>query len=146
MKMTVIQDQMPDSITILHLEGTLDSSNSENLVKEAQKLFSAGIYNLLLDLSNLTFISSAGLRAFHQVARLFQNRKQPGGGESWADYRWAAYRGKPHDMDRTAVQHVKLLSPSKEVRKVLDMIGFSSIFEIYTDLDQATASFYPVTA
>jgi hypothetical protein len=36
---------------------------------------------------------------------------------------------------------VKLLSPTKEVREVLDMIGFSSLFEIYTYMPQAVESF-----
>jgi anti-anti-sigma factor len=141
MKMSVTQNQIPTSVTILRLEGSLDSSNNENLVVEARNLFAAGVRDLILDLSKLTFISSAGLRAFHIIAQLFQSTSKAAQGESWDEYRWTVYNGTKPGQSRGIQEHVKLLSPTKEVREVLDLIGFSFIFEIFTDLNQATASF-----
>ncbi|MCQ3954491.1 MAG: anti-sigma factor antagonist, partial [Chloroflexi bacterium] len=38
-------------------------------------------------------------------------------------------------------KHVKLLNPRPEVVKVLEMVGFSSFFEIYDDRQKALDSF-----
>ena len=37
--------------------------------------------------------------------------------------------------------YVKLLNPSKNVRRLLEISGFELFFDIYTDLDTAIASF-----
>jgi anti-anti-sigma regulatory factor len=141
MKITITKIENPASIAILHLDGTLDGANYESLIDEAQKVYADGCRDLLLDLGKLTFISSAGLGALHRVALLFQGIKHPQPDASWAAYRWAAYRSIDRLHTRRVQEHVKLLSPTKEVRDVLDMIGFSSLFEIFTDLHQALASF-----
>jgi hypothetical protein len=77
----------------------------------------------------------------HQVAILFQGNKHSGNEESWAAYRWATFRSLNRDHGRELHEHVKLFSPTKEVLEVLEMIGFTSLFEIYTDLSQGVASF-----
>jgi anti-anti-sigma factor len=142
MDITITKTEKPAPVTILHLDGALDGSNHESLVVEAQKVYAAGARDLILDLSKLTFISSTGLRALHHVALLFQGKKHSGQeDESWASYRWTAYRATDRVLNQGTQEHVKLFSPTKQVREVLDMIGFSSLFEIYTDLAQATASF-----
>jgi anti-anti-sigma regulatory factor len=142
MKITISKTEPPSAVIILHLDGTLDSSNHQSLLDEAQKLYEAGTRDLILDLSKLIFISSAGLGAFHQMALLFHGKKHPDKDETWGAYRWAAYRSIDRDHNRKTHEHVKLLSPSKEVMEVLDLIGFSTLFEIYTELDQAIASFF----
>ncbi|HEX7620891.1 MAG TPA: STAS domain-containing protein [Anaerolineales bacterium] len=144
MKITVTKIEHPGPIAILHLDGTLDGANNEGLNEEAQNPFADGVRDLILDLSKLVFISSAGLGALHQVAILFKGKTRPDPDESWAAYRWAAYRSMNRDHYRRLQEYVKLLSPSREVREVLDMIGFSSLFEIYTDFPQAVASFHKV--
>jgi anti-anti-sigma factor len=143
MKITISKIGKSDSVTVLQLKGILDSTNYQSLIDEAHKAFAASTRDLLLDLSNLTFISSAGLGALHQVALLFREEKQVERGESWDDYRWTVFHASDSGAIRGSNQNVKLLSPTKEVRGVLDLIGFSSLFEIYTDFDQAVASFYP---
>jgi anti-anti-sigma factor len=142
MEITITRKKIPVPVTILHLEGTLDGSNHQDLLAEAKKQYSAGARNLLLDISKLTFISSAGLGALHQVALLFRGKKHPAQDETWAAYRWAAYRTMDREHQSTSQEHVKLFSPTKQVREVLDLIGFTSLFEIFTDFDQAINSFH----
>ncbi len=141
MKMNITKTEQPIPIVILHLDGILDGASYKRLNEKAQILFASGARDLILDLTNLTFISSAGLGALHQVALLFQGKTRPDPDESWAGYRWATYRNIKRDHDLRRQEHVKLLSPTKEVREVLDMIGFDSLFEIYTDMPQAVESF-----
>jgi anti-anti-sigma regulatory factor len=140
MKMNITKTERPIPIVILHLEGILDGANFNKLIEKSKMLFADGARNLVLDLSELTFISSAGLGALHQVALLFQGKINPKT-ETWAGYRWATYRNIKRDHDLRRQEHVKLLSPTKEVREVLELIGFDSLFEIYTSMPQALESF-----
>jgi anti-anti-sigma regulatory factor len=135
MNITISKTNKPDLVTILHLEGKLDGANYESLIEEAQEVYNDGVRDLILDLSKLTFISSAGIAALHQVALLFRG-KHPDQDEGWA-----AYRAIDRDRGGDPQKHVKLYSPSHPVREVLDMTGFSSLFEIHTDLHLAVASF-----
>ena len=141
MNLTITKTEKPVPISLLHLDGILDGANFETLLKGAKKLYTAGARNLILDLSRLTYISSAGLGAIHQVALLFRGKKRHEQDESWGDYRWAAYRKIDNRRRNPYEVHVILFSPIKEVRKVLDMIGFSFLFEIFTDLHKAIDSF-----
>jgi anti-anti-sigma factor len=143
MKISVTNSKKHHRVSIIHLAGALDGSNFECFIDKAQKLRTSGTINLVLDLGKLNFISSAGLGALHQVALFFREEKAAEKqDERWSDYRWAAFHNDESDHNHTPHEHVKLLSPAKGVMEVLDMIGFSSIFEIYSDLDQALASFH----
>ncbi|MGZ6346563.1 MAG: STAS domain-containing protein [Anaerolineales bacterium] len=139
--MIITKTERPVPIVILHLDGTLDGANYKKLIEKGQTLFASGARDLILDLADLTFISSAGLGALHQVAMLFQGKLRSDPDKSWAGYRWATYRNIKREHDLRHQQHVKLLSPTREVREVLDLIGFSSLFEIYTFMPQAVESF-----
>jgi anti-anti-sigma factor len=77
MNITISKNEKPFPVTILHLDGILDGANYESLIDETQKVYAAGARDLILDLSKLTFISSAGLGALHRVALLFQGKKHP---------------------------------------------------------------------
>ena len=136
MKFTITKTEMPVSITILRLEGILDGANYKSLIKESQNVFEGGARDLILDLSQLDFISSAGLAALHMVALLFRGETDTGKSDGWD-----AFHSIDRDRDNGIQEHVKLLSPSEQVRRVLEMTGFDRLFEISTDLQQATASF-----
>jgi anti-anti-sigma regulatory factor len=136
MNITITYTTEPAPATILHLDGKLDGANYQNLIAEAQKVYDAGARDLILDLSNLTYISSAGLAALHQVALLFRGENHPD-----QDVGWAAYHAIDRDRSNGVQAHVKLFSPGELVRQELDLTGFGALFEIFTDLNQATASF-----
>ena len=144
MRITTTRIEQPVSLVILHLDGTLDGSNYQTLINKARQLFLSGTRDLILDLEKLVFISSAGLGAIHQVALIFQGKSRPASGETWAAYRWAAYRNLEREQISARQQHIKLLSPTRDVRKLIDLIGFDSRFEIYTNLEEALESFRQV--
>jgi hypothetical protein len=54
---------------------------------------------------------------------------------------WSAYRSMGRSSEAGIQRHVKLLNPRSEIMSVLDMVGFSSVFEIYTDREEALNSF-----
>jgi anti-anti-sigma regulatory factor len=136
MNITIIQKQARLPVTILGLAGKLDGSNYKQLVEEATKLYLKGARDLLIDLSKLTFLSSAGLAAIHKTALIFCGQPILEEESGWADY---------HAMDRDRAGgpqvHVKLLSPQPAVADILDLASFDSLFEIHTDLEAALASF-----
>lgn len=135
-EMTVKQDEGIVPVTILSVEGKLDGSNYETLLAEAQKLYEGGTRDLVLDLGKLTYLSSAGISALHRVALLFAGRKKTEFEEGWN-----AFHAIERDRDGGVQKHVKLLNPTREVEKVLRMVGFSAFFEIHVELQTAVASF-----
>jgi anti-anti-sigma regulatory factor len=148
MKITVSVPEKTIPVSVISLEGALDGSNFECLIDTAQKLHAARVRNLILDLGKLTFISSAGLSGLHEVGLLFRDKKPAQKeSESWDTHRWEVYHQSEGSHKHLLHQHVKLLSPTREVRELLDMIGFNSLFEIFEDIQQALASFrQPVPA
>lgn len=124
------------TVMTLHVQGKLDGSNYEELINAARNLYEAGWRNLVLDLSALTFISSAGISALHRIALLYRGEKQAAAQEGWA-----AYRSISADRDSGQQKHVKLCNPADKVLRALETVGFTAYFEIHTDLAQAVASF-----
>jgi anti-anti-sigma regulatory factor len=136
MDISVSQKQGNVPITVIKLDGELDGQNYQELISKARELFSAGARDFVLDLSDLTYISSAGLVALHSVALLVKGEELPDTEQGWSTYR---------SMGRTSASgvqsHIKLLNPREEVRNVLEMVGFGNVFQVYTDLDEAVQSF-----
>lgn len=136
MNISVSQAQGSVPVTILKLDGQLDGQNFQELISKAQELHSAGQRDFLLDLSDLTYISSAGLVALHSLALLTRGEEIPD-----VERGWSAYRSMGRSGEAGVQKHVKLLNPRTEIMSVLDMVGFSTIFEIYTDREEAVNSF-----
>lgn len=123
-------------VAVLKLDGRLDGQSYQELITKAQELYAAGARDFLLDLSGLSYISSAGLVALHSVALLARGEQLPD-----MESGWSAYRSMGRSGEAGVQKHVKLLNPCAEVTSVLDMVGFGNVFEVFTDLDQAVDSF-----
>ena len=136
MDISVSQKQGNVPITVIKLDGELDGQNYQELISKARELFSAGARDFLLDLSDLTYISSAGLVALHSVALLVKGEELPD-----TEQGWSAYRSMGRTSASGVQSHIKLLNPREEVRNVLEMVGFGNVFQVYTDLDEAVQSF-----
>ena len=136
MNISVSQAQGNVPVTVLKLDGQLDGQNYQELISKARELYGAGTRDFLLDLSDLTYISSAGLVALHSVALLARGEELPD-----TEGGWSAYRSLGRSSETGVQKHVKLLNPRSEVKDVLDMVGFGNVFEIHRDLDQAVNSF-----
>jgi anti-anti-sigma factor len=136
--MEISVDQVPGRVpvTVMQLHGDLDAANYEDLIARAQEVYDAGARAILLDLSDVPHMSSAGLVALHKITVILRGGQQPSSESGWEDF-----RAIDRDLDRGTQQHLKLLSPQPAVDKVLTMVGFKKIFEIYTDMEAAIASF-----
>ena len=72
MEIIISQNQDAPTITIMQLKGALDGNSYQAFITKAEKLYDSGSRNLLLDMSELDFLSSAGLAALHRIARVFR--------------------------------------------------------------------------
>jgi anti-anti-sigma factor len=136
MNITVSKEAGRVDVTVLRLEGELDGQTYQELINKAKEVFAAGSRNFLLDLSGLTYISSAGLVALHSVALLVKGEEMPD-----TDAGWSALHSMGKTSETGMQKHIKLFKPREEVKSVLDMVGFGNVFEIHDDLDKAVKSF-----
>jgi anti-anti-sigma regulatory factor len=123
-------------VTVLHLAGELDASTYTDVIKKVQESYDGGARDLLIDLGNVSYISSAGLMSLHTVALIFAGQSlQPNSSGR------PTFRSLDPKRDDAAKQHVKLLNPQHAVEQVLDTVGLKSFFEVFTDLESAVKAF-----
>jgi anti-anti-sigma regulatory factor len=136
--MTFIIDQVQSKVpvTVLTIQGDLDGSNFQELIDLAKKAHQEGASDFLLDMSELNFMSSAGLVALLSISKLMRGETPPD-----PEYGWDALHEIDRDRDSGVQQHVKLLNPPPKVEKILEMSGMKKFFEIFTDKQTAIASF-----
>jgi anti-anti-sigma factor len=135
MEINVSQENGKVPVSVVHIKGDLDASSYLELVNTAQNLYDEGARHMVLDLTDLVFISSAGLASLHMVTKLFRGEKTD------PEQGWATFKEIDRERDSGMQKNVKLLNPSADVDKVLDTVGFKQFFEIYTNLDEAVGSF-----
>ena len=136
MNIIISQEQGRVPISVIHLEGQLDGQNYQELINKAREVHAAGARDILLDMNDLTYISSAGLVSLHTIALMLRGESAPD-----PEQGWAALKSMDRSRDGGIQQHIKLLNPHPEVKSVLEMVGFGNVFEVFTDLDQAVKSF-----
>ena len=136
MEINISHEQGKAPVTVIKVAGQLDGQTYQKLIASAQEVIKAGSKNILLDMGELTFISSAGLVSLHVIALLLRGEAMPD-----LDHGWAALKSVNKSRESGMQQHVKLLNPRSEVVNVLDMVGFSTFFEIFDDKQKALESF-----
>ena len=71
LKNTVEQVQGAVPVTVFHLRGWLDAQSEEDFLKWAGEAYENGARYLLLDLSELDTLTSAGMRAIQKVFKMY---------------------------------------------------------------------------
>lgn len=136
MEINVSQEKGNVPVAVIQVAGQLDGQTYQTLIASAQEVAKSGSKYVLLDLGDLTFISSAGLVALHVIALLMRGEALPD-----LEHGWAALKSVNKSRESGMQKNVKLLNPRPEVVNVLEMVGFSSFFEIFTDKQKALESF-----
>ena len=136
MNITVSQAQGRVPVTVIQPHGQLDASNYQDLIAEAQKAYQAGTRDILLNLSDTSYMSSSGIVALQSIAALLRGEKPPD-----PEAGWGAFRAVDRDRDKGCQEHFKLLSPQPRVDHVLEMVGFKQFLDIFDDMETAIASF-----
>ena len=136
MNISVNQTQGRVPVAVLSVQGDLDASNYQELIVKAKELYNMGTHQILLDLSNTSFVSRSGLVAIHSIALLLHGERPPD-----LEQGWSAIHAVEHGLDAGSQRHLKLLNPQPKVDRTLEKAGLKEFFEIHTDLATAIASF-----
>jgi len=104
-----IKTTMNGNEAVVTLSGRLDTTNYNDFENQTNEWFSNRITHLILDCSDLNYISSSGLRVFLTI----QKRMMATGGK------------------------FSLFAMQPGIREIFDISGFSAIFSIYPDLESA---------
>jgi len=123
-------------VDILAIHGDLDASNFELVIAKARELYANGTRHLLLDLTDMPFMGSSGVVAFHSVALLMRNEEPPS-----PEHGWQAFHEIGQTREKQSGQFVKLLNPQPKVQRTLQLTGLDEFLDIYNDRDLAIASF-----
>jgi anti-sigma B factor antagonist len=100
-------------LDLLELDGRVDSNTVSTLHEVLNRRIDQDTSNIVVDLSQVTYISSAGLREL--VAALKRVRKRGG--------------------------DLRLCAPPMRVTEVIELTGLNSLFEIFDDQTMAVGSF-----
>jgi anti-anti-sigma factor len=115
-------------IVVLHLRGHLHGDTETKLMSEVRQVHQDGTRNLLLDLSEVEILTSAGLRAIHNSFVLFTPRNDV-----------AVINEHPDEPYKSP--YFKLVCPNPNIYYVLNIAGFLQNIPIYNDVDEAVLSF-----
>ena len=108
-----IDERTENGVTIFTLKGRVDTRGAVDLDLALQEAVMAEKYKMVLDMSGVRYISSAGLRTLADI--LTKNRE--------------------HDGD------LKLAALPSKIMRVLQIIGFDNFFGIYDTVEAAVAEF-----
>ena len=112
----------------MRLEGEIDATNFVQVVDKAQEIYQNPARNLIIDLTDVSNITSSGLVAIHKIALLYSGVPAE---KTHPDF--------THNSN--ARKHVKLLNPQPSVDKALETAGLKLFFKIFHDLESALKSF-----
>jgi hypothetical protein len=131
MDILISKDKGRVPVTIFAIQGEVTVDSYEQLQEQAEEAYRSGMRDLLLDLSDVTFLSSSGLRAIHYIFMLLRDSKD-----------------KDDEIVRKGVAagtykspNLKILKPADNVLQTLKLSGFDMFLDIHSDLKEAIASF-----
>jgi len=136
MEISVDQVQGKTPVSILSIQGDLDGSNYRELIQKAKEVQQAGAQNMVLDLSQVGYMSSAGLVALHSVAKVLKGAPLPD-----PEAGWEAFHAIERDQEAGLQAQLKLLSPQAKVDQTLELSGMKQFFEVFADRQAAIDSF-----
>ena len=108
-----ITENRQGPISTFTLRGRVDSAGAVELEQALHEALGAGHTRIILDLSQVAYINSAGLRILADV--LTQN--QANGGD------------------------LVLVAPSSKVRRVFQIVGFDHFFRMFDTIESAVREF-----
>ena len=105
-------DNRVGSVHVLKVGGFLDGHTAVELERKLGDVMKAGINRLVIDLSTLTYIASAGVGVLINIQH---QAKKAGGG-------------------------MNLVNPSPSVREIFSILGLETILEIYASVDEGVSA------
>jgi len=113
MKDLLIEKEVKGKVQVMKLSGSLDLHSFAKLERQVKTLFQEGHYRIVLDCNGLNYVSSAGLGSLVGFAK----------------------EAREHDGD------VRLLNLPENVHKVMELLGFTKVLQIFNNANLAITSF-----
>ena len=104
-------EERTDKFYVLNVSGRLDASTSSSFEEKLTSIIDSGEKNLLINLKELDYISSMGLRVLLQAAKKLK-----------------ANQGS-----------ISLCEMKENILEVFDIAGFTQVFQIYKTYNEAVA-------
>lgn len=111
--MVAIQVSKLDSVTLMEVSGRIDSMTANELGDALTQAIAGGGTRLVLDLSSVEYMSSAGLR---ELVSAYKKTQREAG-------------------------DLRLAQPSHRVQEILEMAGLDSVFQIFPNRTEAVSSY-----
>ena len=118
LKITSEQRQANVPVTVFRVGGWLDAQSEPQLLEAARFAHDEGARFLLIDMSDLDTLTSAGMRALQKVYQMYTPKE-----------------------DQFKVAHLKLCSAPPQIYNVLGITGFLQNIPMYESIESALESF-----
>ena len=132
MEINAFQEQGRVLVTILEIQGNVDSSTADQLRQRAMDALKSGARDLVLDFTHVKYVSSAGLRVLNELF----NQLHP---EALHKDYTATVKGVTDGTFHSP--HLKLCGINSNVLQVIKMAGFDMYLDIRHDRRSAVAAF-----
>ena len=111
--MIEMTSQQVKDVTVVRCVGSLDTEGSYDAIDYLNALVDKGSKKILLNVSDLKYISSLGLRAILITSKKLDNQKEA----------------------------IRICSANDNVQEVFDITGYSNMFKIFRNQSSALKSF-----
>ena len=118
LKISIEQVKAKVLVTVFHLRGWLDAQSEAQLLQSARDAYEQGARYLLLNLSELDTLTSAGMRAMQKVYQIYTPKEE-----------------------YFKVAHLKLCNAPPQIYHVLGITGFLQNIPMYESQQAALDSF-----
>jgi anti-anti-sigma factor len=118
LKITFERVQVAVPVTVLRVRGWLDAQSEEQLLTVARTAYDEGARYVLIDMSELDTITSAGIRSLQKIYQMYTPKE-----------------------DRFKIAHLKLCNAPPQIYNVLGITGFLHNIPMYESLEAALESF-----
>ncbi|MGB0748612.1 MAG: STAS domain-containing protein [Magnetospiraceae bacterium] len=103
-------------ITVLHVAGDLDADTYQDLDAKATEATDGGAQNIILDLSGINYMSSAGFRSVHLIYMAVKGSPGPG-------------------------PHLRLVCPTESTQRMMKTMGFDTYIPVHKEMREAVDAF-----
>jgi anti-anti-sigma regulatory factor len=119
-------------VAVLRVGEEINMSTSAKIDSAARAEIAAGTRNLVVDLTNVPYMTSAGIRLLTGLFKLLRGNSPEESDEAMsAGLRDGTFKSP----------HLKLVNPNQLVREVLQTSGLDMLLAIYPTVDEAVTSF-----
>lgn len=117
LKISISREEGEKAVAVMRLNGSLDANTQGELEARAREAVESGAEYLLLDMSAVDYLGSAGMRGIHAITNLLS----------------------PDDPSMRS-DRLKVVNPSPAAAKIFKTLGFDSFVDIHGTIDEAIAA------